>query len=149
MPNRNKQLGTGLENRVVEKARGAGLDSRKQPLSGVIKDFPADVVIERVLAECKVRTAQIDAKGQRYVKLDMDWKEKVDTQASDHGFEAAVVVVNAKGSRNPQVIVSLDFLLKLMRQRKDGDILHALVDEATEQYINDPMQYGKLPMRYE
>jgi hypothetical protein len=138
MPNRNKQLGTGLENRVVERARNHGLVARKQPLSGALKDFPSDVVIENILGECKVRTASIDAKGQRYVKLDLDWKAKVDDQALDSGFEAAVLVVNAKGSSTPQVVVGLDFFLKLVRQRKDGDALHALVDYATENYIDNP-----------
>lgn len=115
--NNNKNLGTALEKRVVEKAVAAGLNSTKQPGSGVFKDYPSDVVVENILVECKVRSAEFIPPATRYVRIDMNWLEKVREEAEKAGFLDGVVVINAKGSRNPSVLISLDFFLTLLVEK--------------------------------
>lgn len=118
MSNQKKALGTGLENRVVERARAKGLEAKKQPLSGVLKDYPHDCVIEGVLVECKVRSPQIDAKGQQYIRLNIDWLLQTIKDAEAHGFDSAVLVVNAKGSREPMVMLRYNDYLTLRSEAK-------------------------------
>lgn len=121
MTNKNKALGSALENRVVIRASEKGVPAYRQPGSGIYKDHPSDDVIDyTILTECKVRTAQIDAKGNQYIRVDTEWKNKVERQAHDNEFETGIVVVNAKGSRQPFVIVDLDFFLDLVKHRKDS-----------------------------
>ena len=119
MSNPRKQLGSALESRVVEKAESRGLTSKKQPLSGALKGYPNDVVIEDVLAECKVRSHLLNTKGQRYIRLELDWLAGVEENAKKEGFDAGVLVVNAKHSPTPKVLVDLDFFLDLLRIRKE------------------------------
>lgn len=111
---RAKRLGSALERRVVEKAQAKGLDAHLQPLSGALKAYPGDAVIDRVLVECKVRAASVDGKGQRYLRLDLDFLEKVKKQAAGVQMDGAVLVYNATGSRCPVVILDLDFFLNLL-----------------------------------
>ena len=109
MPNTRKQLGTSLEYAVVDKAKAKGLRSRRQPLSGVLKDFPNDVEIERLLVECKVRSAKLDAKGRKTITLDLDWLHGVVGNAEKAGYEAGVVVVRPKGSQHLYVLADFDY----------------------------------------
>jgi hypothetical protein len=114
MRNNNKRLGSGLEDRVVERASKAGLEARKQPGSGVYKEYPSDAVVENILVECKVRSSSLDAKGNTNIHINLDWLRKAQKEASEAGFEGAVVVVNPKGSTRPLALVDLNFLIQLL-----------------------------------
>lgn len=146
MANPKKALGNGLEQRVVDRARYAGLQANKQPMSGQLKDYPNDAVIEKTLVECKARTAQIDAKGQRYLRVDLEWLRDVEAHAKESGFEGGVLVVNAKYSSTPKVLIDLEFFLKLMKQRKNGFETQAFLDFATDEYINNPQFTNPEPL---
>lgn len=153
MTNKRKALGNGLEQRVVDRARYTGLDAHKQPMSGQLKEYPNDAVIEKTLVECKARTAQIDAKGQRYLRVDLEWLRDVEAHAKESGFEGGVLVVNAKYSSTPKVLIDLEFFLKLMKQRKNGFETADFLDWATTEYLDNP-QYTtpepstrRLPMK--
>lgn len=111
---RAKRLGSALEARVVERAQKKGLEARLQPLSGALKSHPGDAVVDKVLVECKVRAAAVDGKGQRYLRLDLAYLDKVKKQALGVQMDGAVVVYNSTGSRTPVVIVDLDFFLELL-----------------------------------
>lgn len=54
-----KSKGTRLEKKVVEDLSALGLKVRRQPGSGVYRDFPSDVAVEirgkAYLCECKAR----------------------------------------------------------------------------------------------
>jgi hypothetical protein len=115
VPNPRKQLGTALENRVVAKAKEKGLRARRQPLSGVLKDFPNDVEIERLLGECKVRTTKLDAKGAKILSIDLDWLDGVRANAARMGYESAAVFVRPKGSERILAMLDLDTLYDLLR----------------------------------
>ena len=118
MPNTRKQLGTSLEYAVVEKAKAKGLRSRRQPLSGVLKDFPNDVEIERLLVECKVRSARLDAKGRKTITLDLDWLHGVVGNAERAGYAAGIVVVRPKGSQRLYVLADFDTYLDTLLASK-------------------------------
>ena len=121
MTNRNKTLGTGLENRVVAKALAAGLTAHKQPLSGVLKEYPNDVVVEYednhhrshgLLGECKVRSTH-----PSYTEM-QEWLEKAQTNAKRVGLEGAFLTYNVKGSRTPRVLLDLDLFFSLLSSTK-------------------------------
>jgi hypothetical protein len=122
MSNQRKALGSALESRVVERAQAAGLCASRQPGSGVFKDFPSDVRVEGGLVECKVRSAGVDAKGQRYLRIDLDWLRKVKEEAGRSGLEWAAVVVNPKGSRSPMVLLDLEFFLSLLVEKSPQEV---------------------------
>lgn len=120
MPSKEKTLGTALENRLVAKARASGLRARKQPLSGAMSDFPGDVELERLLAECKVRSEVVSARGEKHVPLNLDWLRKVQDQAKQAGYTDGVLVVRAKGSPKPVVVCDLDLFLSLLSRFRDS-----------------------------
>jgi hypothetical protein len=118
MTTRAKQLGTSNEHRIVRKAQAAGLRASRQPLSGILKDFPNDVQVEAILVESKVRSAKLNAKGAKTLTLDLDWLHGVVGNAERAGFEAGIVVAKAKGSERQYVLADLDFVLRLLQQAK-------------------------------
>lgn len=120
MTSRAKALGKGLEDRLVAKATQSGLPAHKQPLSGALADYPGDVVLDTLLAECKVRSAVVDARGEKHVPLNLDYLRKVQAQAKRGGFDDGVLVVRAKGSSKPVVVCDLDLFLLLLKSRS-GD----------------------------
>lgn len=118
MTSKAKALGTALENRAVNRAREKGLKAARQPMSGMLKDFPHDVVIEKLLVECKVRSASISPKGQKTLRLSMDWLRSVQASALKNGFAQGIVIVNEKSSQRPFVMVDLDFFLDLLTNQR-------------------------------
>lgn len=119
MPNQRKNLGRSLENRVVERAVAKGLKARRQPLSGILKDFPRDVELENLLVECKVRAAYTTQNGHRMLTLDIDWLRGVQADGKEAGYEQGIVVVNPKGDSSPFVLVDLDWFLSLLTKRAE------------------------------
>lgn len=119
MTSRNKALGSSLENRVVERAKAKGLKAQKQPGSGVYRDFPSDCVVDTTLVECKVRAAEVDAKGARSFRVDLEWWKGVRESADKIGMEGAAVVVNPKYSKCPLVLIDLDFFLEILSRVKE------------------------------
>ena len=115
MTSQKKALGTGLENLTVKKAQARGLRAKKQPLSGAIKGLPNDVVIEsdleRVLAECKVRAVNLNARGERIISIDLEWLNKVTTNAAKEDFDYGVVLFRPKGSPKVYAVLNADVLL--------------------------------------
>lgn len=114
MANRNKELGTALENRVVEKAEEHGLTARRQPGSGMFAAYPEDDVVENLLVQAKVQSAHLDAKGEKCLTLRLGWLKQVEEAAAKHGFDAGVVVVRPKGSARLLVLCDGDFFLDLL-----------------------------------
>ena len=118
MANNNKSLGTGLETRVVKRARDRGLEASRQPGSGVFRDFPNDVVVEanvpglgvlRLLGECKVRS-----RHPNYSEM-QEWLEAAQENAKkSKQFQAAFLTYNVKGSRIPRVMLDLDDFLDIL-----------------------------------
>lgn len=122
MATRAKANGSALERRVVTTATEAGLRAKKQPLSGVLSDFPNDVQVEDILAECKMRAAWLDGKGQKTLSLSLDWLHGVVKNAKKAGFRCGVLISRAKGS--PQLYVTMafeDWLDLLKRKGLDSD----------------------------
>ncbi len=115
---RRKQLGTDLENAVVDEAKKAGFSSKKQPMSGQLKDFPADAVIDDVLVECKVRAVETKVSGAQSVSLDFNWLWKVTGEAKTHGFRFGVVVLRPKGLQRKIVSMRMEDFLDLLKEAK-------------------------------
>ena len=117
MSNPSKELGTALEHRVVAKAKAHGLVARKQPLSGILKEYPNDVAIQldsgdALLVECKVRS-----RHPSYTEM-QEWLENAQINAKREGFEGAFLVYNVKGSRTPRVLMDLDLFFLLIGSKK-------------------------------
>ena len=125
MTSKAKRLGTGLEDRVVRKAKEKGLRAEKQPGSGVYQRFKSDAVIEQTLVECKVRSVEIDAKGQKTFRVDMDWWRGVQKNAALDGYSSAALVMNAKYSDQPMALIPLDEYLNLLSQAHGVDRVKA------------------------
>lgn len=111
MANRNKALGSALEYRVVDKAQQLGLQARRQPLSGVLKEYPNDVVVEDLLGECKVRSTH-----PSYTEL-QEWLEGCQANAKRMKMRDGFLVYNVKGSRTPRVLCDLDLFLSLLEKK--------------------------------
>lgn len=103
------------ERTVVAKARAAGIEARRVPLSGAVREMPGDVDLGAVLAECKVRAAHLDARGARILSLDLDWLDKVRAEAAPR---PGVVIARAKGSPRSYVLCDLDLFLALLANEK-------------------------------
>lgn len=116
MTSKQKKLGSALEHRVVERARSKQLEARVQPGSGIYHDHPSDCVVAHTLVECKVRSVEIDAKGNRTFRVDLDWWDRVKAAAHKASFDLAALVMNAKGSQKPMVLIDLDHYLDLLAQ---------------------------------
>lgn len=114
MTTRSKALGSGLETRVVKRAERLGLTARRQPGSGVYREFPNDVLIEapglNVLIECKVRSTHPSMAEM------LAWLEQVEKNGRRLTYPGAMgaVVYNPKGSRKPKVLLDLDEFLGLV-----------------------------------
>lgn len=118
MTTKQKTNGTAAEKTVVKKARAKGLQAKKQPLSGVLPDYPNDVVIENALIEVKRRVTKLNAKGARILSLDLDWLDGVQKNAKREGFEGAAVFVRPANSARLLVLVEDDFFLELLLSHK-------------------------------
>lgn len=121
MPNQRKKLGSALETKALKKAQSQGLKAKKQPLSGALPGMPNDLVIEYVngsaLIECKVRATTLDAKGKRIISIDLDWMNKVVSNAAAHDFELGVLMVRPKGSSKVYAVLDADVLLGMLANR--------------------------------
>lgn len=113
MANKNKALGSGLETRVVDRARAKGLSARRQPGSGVFTEYPNDVVVEGFLGECKVRSTHPSLAQM------LDWLGTTEFHAEAAGYRGAFLVYNQKGSRTPVVLLDLDLFLSLLAEFRD------------------------------
>jgi hypothetical protein len=117
MGNPSKQLGTGLEVRVVNKAVKKGMYAKRQPGSGAYRGYPNDVVLEamtedgllRLLAECKVRSTRPSLNQL------LEWLAYVESNAAKNKqFSGAFLVYNDKGSKRPVCLLDLDLFLNLL-----------------------------------
>jgi hypothetical protein len=117
MTNKNKALGTGLENRAVEKAQKKGLPAKKQPGSGVFKGYPSDVVLaERVLGECKVRSVEVTSRGAKVAPFEYGWVDKVIEEAKSTGFDFGVVIFQPKAVRKQYAVMEFETFLDILVQ---------------------------------
>lgn len=55
MANSRKAKGTGYEREIVDDHRAKGVEAKRVPLSGALADYPGDVQIAGLIAECKRR----------------------------------------------------------------------------------------------
>jgi hypothetical protein len=116
MPSKNKALGLSNERQVVGKLRGAGIEAKQQPGSGVYKEYPNDVLIPGgILAECKVRATSMTARGERIIPFDMDWLEGCEKNAKDHNYEHGVVIVKQRNGRKRLAVMDLDYFIELLK----------------------------------
>lgn len=115
MPNLNKKRGTAFENAVVKQAQAAGLKARRQPLSGILPDFPEDVLIEdEVLMQCKTYAPVIDSKNEKSFRFRMDWMKGVMENARKHGYRFGAVVFRTRGDTRKYVVIQYETLLELL-----------------------------------
>src|SRR5579859_2525460 len=91
--NKNKQKGTRLENRVVRAAKARGMEARKQPLSGQLKDFPGDCLVVDSLIECKTGYTT-----ERTFHLNFDWLDQIIKQAKDNKNRLGALVFRPDGT---------------------------------------------------
>lgn len=119
MANPRKALGTAGERGIVQRAIDAGLKAFRQPLSGQLKGFPADVVIEaktrKILVESKVRSLVTRPGGKVTWTIDFNWLKKVMREADDGGFDHGALFVRPKGSQSDHyVLLNEDDYLNLL-----------------------------------
>lgn len=119
MSNPNKRKGSSLETAIVKKAQQQDLYARKQPGSGVYKDFPNDVVLENLLVEAKSGYTRLNSDGSKKFSVDVGWLLRVAENAEKGNFEAGIVVIKPDGVRTPYAIVSLDYLLRVLTALKN------------------------------
>jgi len=115
MPNAHKALGRRAEQQIAEQAVEAGLGAQVQPLSGVLKDFPNDVLLRgeaSVLVEAKVRSAQISG-GEKYITINLDWLKGVLTNALRIGAGYGTVIFRTKRSSDFYVLMRYEDFLRI------------------------------------
>lgn len=123
MANQVKRLGLDGEKGIVERAIAAGLTAIRQPLSGQLRDFPADIQLSskqlRVLVESKVRALTVTTKGEATWTLRFDWLRKVIREAKEHGFDHGALFVRPKGARADRfVLIEETTYLDLLKRAK-------------------------------
>ena len=75
--------------------------------------------LELALIECKVRAVKIDPKGKRIISLDLEWLNKVTTNAAAFGFDLGVVLFRPKGSPKVYAVLEADVLLDTLARRSN------------------------------
>lgn len=124
MSNKARSLGNAGEQGIVRRAIKAGLRAMRQPMSGMLKDYPADVVIEagerRVLGESKVRALHVSPSGKKTWTIDFDWLRKVMREAQQPDSEGRVyhhgaLFVRPKGSSEQFVLLAEADYFDLLR----------------------------------
>jgi len=112
MANRNKNLGTGLEVRVVNRAKKRGIEAKRQPGSGIFKAHPNDVLLRfeagQLLDECKVRSTPPSLAQM------LSWLDGAEANAARMGMLGAFLTYNHKGAPDPHVLLRLDLFLDLL-----------------------------------
>lgn len=124
MANKARSLGNAGEAGIVRRAIKAGLRAMRQPMSGMLKDYPADVVIEagerRVLGESKVRALHVHPSGKRTWTIDFDWLRKVMREAQQpdsegRAYHHGALFVRPKGSSEQFVLLPEAVYFELLR----------------------------------
>jgi hypothetical protein len=122
MANPNKTKGSNFERRIVKEALKSGLEARKQPLSGILPDYPSDVVIEQTLVEAKTGYTRETIKDGPVMSVRLEWLEKVKRLAKSKEFERGVLMIRPDGMTTPFVIMTLDNFLDLLKEVKGGKV---------------------------
>lgn len=113
--NPNKDSGTRYEYSARDKARKYGLKAERQILSGAHKDFPGDLIIaDRIVGECKLRTATILKCGDKSVSIHLGWFDQVEAQAKAMKMDFGILIVKPKGSRQTLVVIDADKFFALL-----------------------------------
>jgi len=119
MSNRNKELGTAAERGVVQRVNNQPpLKARRQPLSGVLKDYPHDIHISTpvgdVLGESKVRKLEVNSRGAKQWTILFDWLIETIEAAEKGGYHHAALFVRPKGSQRRYVLIEEAVYLDLL-----------------------------------
>ncbi len=114
-----KRKGSGFESRIVREAQATGLNARKQPGSGVFKDFPNDAVIESILIEAKAGYTRLNVRGEKHFSLDVDWINKVLSHAKESGFDGWLLAMRPDGIRRWWLLGDGQFILDLILENKE------------------------------
>jgi hypothetical protein len=118
MSSRAKKLGTAGEKGVVERAEAHGLKARRQPLSGILKEYPHDIHIEAplgdVLGESKVRSLEVNARGAKTWTILFEWLTETVEAAEKAGYHHAALFVRPKGSQRRYVLIEEAVYLDLL-----------------------------------
>jgi hypothetical protein len=124
MTNKARSLGNAGEAGIVKRAIKAGLRAMRQPMSGMLKEYPADVVIEagerRVLGESKVRSLHIHPSGKKTWTIDFDWLRKVTREAKQpdnegRSYHHGALFVRPKGASDQFVLIEEAVYFELLR----------------------------------
>lgn len=119
MTTKQKRKGSGFEDRIVRDAHEQGLDARKQPGSGVYKDFPHDVVVEDLLAECKAGYTVERVKAGKTFQFQLSWLDGVVEAARKAGKRAGVVFFRPDNTKRAWALMEENFFLELLRENKE------------------------------
>ena len=121
MSNPRKALGHRAEVQIAERAEQAGIKAQVQPLSGILTDFPNDVVLHMpeaiILVESKVRSATVSG-GEKHITVNLDWLKGVLANALRRGMDYGIVVFRTKRSSDFYVLMRYEDYLRL---HKKGD----------------------------
>jgi len=121
---KQRVTGTTHENLVAAKAQAHGLEARRQPGSGIYKEYPSDVLLDQFLLECKVRSPLPTIDGnEKAVRVEYNWLNKVMRNAKTLG-KLGAVVVKPKGQQKQMVLMDFDDWLELVKLRQQ--MLHVL-----------------------
>jgi hypothetical protein len=117
---KQKDLGRQLEHRVVKKAADKGIPGERHWGSGANPDKRGDAHIWDILVEAKVRTATINARGEKQLTIPLTDLYQVMADAAKAGYRMGIMVANPKGSQRPLVVMDFDdFLAMLSRAWED------------------------------
>lgn len=116
MTNNNKRLGTSFEKSIVKQAHDKGIEATLQPLSGQLFDTPGDVEFATFLGECKVRSEQIAATGSKYIRIPVEYVEKINKESKRIGKQFGVVFVKMKNKHNSYAVLQTNDFLDLVKK---------------------------------
>lgn len=129
MTNPKRQLGNAGEAGIVKRAIEAGLHAMRQPMSGMLRDYPADLTLDnghlRVLGESKVRSLKVTPSGKRTWTIDFEWlrkvmREAVSAKPDERGrsFDHGALFVRPKGSEDRFVLIDEATYFRLLKKSR-------------------------------
>lgn len=114
---RSKARGTSNERSLAKELQKAGhVEARRVIGSGKYSTHKGDIELRKAdtLLEAKVYQVTVDARGHRYVAVDLEWVPKAEKEAGDMHFEHSAVIVRPKGSSEWVAVLSKKEYLKYL-----------------------------------
>jgi Holliday junction resolvase len=113
---RARNRGKSNEYSLVKALRNLEIEAERVPLSGALPGMPGDVTAQEIstMFEAKV-IGVLTVDGVRYIRINLDWVEKVVREANRAGYTHGVVVIRGNNLKKRYALVPFEEYVKLVK----------------------------------